>query len=341
MSAGVTLRKAPALKLVATMLLAAAMAAIALLASAGAAAAHSTALAVLRLNEIAEGRYTISWEIKPTLLAGEGLQPIFPPHCERDDALLDCGDEGLVGALGFQGLGAGSSAAMFKVKRLGADTQVYTLTPASPTAQAVRNFDAETWAGRAEIASAYFIIGVEHIMLGVDHLLFVLGLIWVARTRWMLVKTITAFTVAHTFTLAAATYGWIGVPEAFVNAMIALSIAFIGVEVLKARAGEQTATLRYPWLVSFFFGLLHGFGFANALVELGLPAAAAPIALLAFNVGVEAGQIAFVFGVLALAWAYRVMRVTWPGWAQALPAYAIGGLAMLWFAQRVEILMSS
>ncbi|MCG8443013.1 MAG: HupE/UreJ family protein, partial [Caulobacterales bacterium] len=185
------------------------------------------------------------------------------------------------------------------------------------------------------------LIGVEHILLGVDHLLFVLGLMWISRTRWMLLKTITAFTLAHSVTLGAVTFGWVGVPESFVNAMIALSIVFVAVEVMNARAGRSTLTLRHPWAVSFFFGLLHGFGFANALINLGLPDAAVPLALLAFNIGVELGQIAFVFGVLALAWSYRVMRVAWPSWSQVAPAYAIGGLAAFWFYQRVEILLGA
>ncbi|MEO1291543.1 MAG: HupE/UreJ family protein [Pseudomonadota bacterium] len=302
------------------------------------ATAHVTELAVLRLTEVGEGRYTLTWEMRPTTPTGTGLQPVFPPHCTATPNLLDCGAEGLVGRLGFEGIGAGQSAAMFKIRDLEGSTQIYTVTPANPVVTVSRSFDASSWEGMTEIALAYTAIGFEHILLGIDHLLFVLGLIWIARGRWMLLKTITAFTVAHSVTLAAVTFGWVGVPEVFVNAMIALSIVFIGVEVLYARQGRSTLTLRHPWAVSFVFGLLHGFGFADALVALGLPETAVPLALLSFNIGVELGQIAFVLIVLALAWAYRVMRVRWPDWAHVAPAYAIGSLAALWFYQRVEVL---
>lgn len=151
--------------------------------------------------------------------------------------------------------------------------------------------------------------GIEHILLGVDHLLFVLGLIWIVRSRWMLIKTITAFTVAHSLTLAAATFGLVGVPERPVNALIALSIVFMGVEIVKLRHGQVGLTARHPWIVAFAFGLLPGFGFATALTILGLPPGDLPLALLAFNVGVEIGQIAFVSLVLALIWAFRELQL--------------------------------
>lgn len=306
------------------------------------AAAHSAAVAVVELTELEGGRYTFTWRNKPNVTGQEEFAPRFPPHCAlKDELLLDCGADGLTGTLGFDGLGDALSAAMYKINPADGATQVYTLTPGEPTAKARPGFDADSWAGRAEIAAAYTAIGIEHILLGVDHLLFVLGLIWISGTAWMLLKTITAFTLAHSVTLGAVTFGFIGVPEAFVNAMIALSIVFIGVEVIKAREGAVTLTLRNPWAVSFFFGLLHGFGFANALIELGLPDGALPLALLSFNIGVEIGQIGFVALVLAMGWAYRVMTVAWPSWAQSAPAYAIGGLAALWFLQRVEVLFAA
>ncbi|MGF1447133.1 MAG: HupE/UreJ family protein [Pikeienuella sp.] len=311
------------------------------------AAAHVTELAVLSVQDRApgaggfgDGRYMVGWEMKPSSEFGATLQPIFPEHCVFDEPLLDCGDRGLVGQLGFEGIGQGQSAALFKVFGEGG-VRVFTLTPAVPTALVAPDFDPTSWAGLAEIFGAYVQIGIEHILLGVDHLLFVLGLIWVARGGWMLVKCITAFTVAHSVTLVAVTFGWVGVPEVFVNAMIALSIAFIGVEVINAHRGEQTVTLRHPWAVSFGFGLLHGFGFANALIQLGLPDGAIPVALLAFNVGVEVGQLAFVFAVLALGWAYAVMRVTWPAWGRLIPAYVIGGLGAYWFIDRTATLIGA
>ncbi len=309
--------------------------------------AHVTELAVLKIHDggpvggvMGDGRYTVTWELKPNTEFGAALEPLFPEQCVFEEPVLDCGDRGLTGRLGFEGIGEGQSAAMFKVIDA-AGTRVFTLTPAAPTARISPAFRADSWAGLAEIAIAYLQIGIEHILLGVDHLLFVLGLIWIAQGRWMLIKTVTAFTVAHSVTLGAVTFGYVGVPEIFVNAMIALSIVFIGVEVIHAHRGESTLTLRHPWAVSFFFGLLHGFGFANALVALGLPEDALPVALVAFNLGVEIGQLAFVLAVVALAWAYRVMLVSWPGWARLVPAYGIGALGAFWFLDRTATLFGA
>ena len=301
------------------------------------ASAHVTELAVLKLNGLGEGRYLMSWELKPNTEIGGALEPVFPGHCERKDQIIDCGARGLVGQLTFERIGEGQSAAMFKIRDDG-DTRVFTVTPSDPVANVGPIFDAGSWDGLIEIGVSYLSLGIEHIMQGIDHLLFVLGLMWVSRGRWMLLKTITAFTVAHTVTLCAVTFGWIGVPEPFVNALIALSIVFIGVEALYARQGRQTWTLRFPWVVSFGFGLLHGAGFASALSALGLPDAAVPLALLSFNLGVEIGQIAFVLIVLAMVWAYRVMHVNWPVWGAVVPAYAVGGLAAFWFLDRIDVM---
>jgi hypothetical protein len=185
----------------------------------------------------------------------------------------------------------------------------------------------------ADIAGRYTVLGIEHILLGIDHLLFVLGLMLIVRGPWMLLKTITAFTLAHSVTLALATLGVVDVPSAPVEASIALSIVFVAAEGL--RGDRQGLALRQPWLVAFGFGLLHGFGFAGALSELGLPAAEVPMALLFFNVGVEIGQVAFVLLVLAIAYGLRRTRVLWPRWTAAVPGYAIGSLAMVWLIERV------
>ncbi|MEL6476099.1 MAG: HupE/UreJ family protein [Pseudomonadota bacterium] len=314
---------------------------LALIVWASSALAHRTELAVLKLVETNPGTYSMSWELRPNTELGQALEPVFPAQCTRDGNVITCGDDGLAGTLGFELIGEGQPAAMFKIRGLDGQTQVHTLTPASPTVEVSPNFDASSWAGMAQIFEAYLFIGIEHILLGIDHLLFVFGLIWVARGRWMLFKVITAFTLAHTVTLVAVTFGWIGVPEDFVNAMIALSIVFIGVEVLKARDGAETWTLSYPWAVSIFFGLLHGFGFANALVALGLPAQAVPLALLSFNLGVEIGQIAFVLVVLAMGWVYRSLSVPFPRWALVMPAYLIGGIASFWFIDRVAVMLGA
>ncbi|MEM6677356.1 MAG: HupE/UreJ family protein [Pseudomonadota bacterium] len=306
-----------------------------------AARAHVTELAVISLHALDEQRWTMTWEMRPSTDYGASLQPLFPEHCVLEGPVLDCGETGLVGALGFEGIGAGQSAAMFKLHDLDGGTRVFTLTPAEPTALVRPSFSAESWAGLLRVGYAYLQIGIEHILLGVDHLLFVLGLVWIARGGWQLFKTITAFTLAHTVTLGAVAFGHLGVSERYVNALIALSIVFVGIEIIKAHRGEATLTLRYPWAVSFLFGLLHGLGFATALVGLGLPESAVPMALLAFNLGVELGQIAFVLAVLMLGWAYHVMRVSWPSWSRLVPAYGIGAIGAFWFFDRVAVLMGA
>ena len=190
-------------------------------------------------------------------------------------------------------------------------------------------FEKET-AGPA--AGGYFRLGVEHILFGIDHLLFVLALVLIVRGVRLLVKTITAFTVAHSITLGLATLGYVHVPSAPVEATIALSIVFVASEILRSRRGERGLTERAPWLVAGTFGLLHGFGFAGALSQVGLPANDIPLALLFFNVGVEAGQLAFV--VVALGVIGVLRRIRFPEWAPNLAPYAIGSVAMFWVLQR-------
>jgi hydrogenase/urease accessory protein HupE len=181
-------------------------------------------------------------------------------------------------------------------------------------------------------AGGYIALGVEHILLGIDHLLFVLALVLIVRGVGQLVKTITAFTVAHSITLALATLGMVNVPSAPVEAVIALSIVFVASEILRSRRGQRGLTERAPWLVAGAFGLLHGFGFAGALSQVGLPANDIPLALLFFNLGVEAGQLAFV--VVALGAIALLRRVRLPEWAPFVPPYAIGSVAMFWAIQR-------
>lgn len=271
--------------------------------------AHETSMAVLSLKEQQPGQFVVRWLLSP------GPDAETPPeHCRFTSPRLDCGDKGLIGPLTFEGLGRKHSATVIRIARRDGTTRSFTLTAAQPTITVSAGpGDARGWTA---IAGTYLFLGIEHILLGVDHLLFVLGLLWIVRARWMLVKTITSFTVAHSIILAAATLGWIGVPEQPVNAAIALSIVFVGVEIIKLQRGEAGLTARYPWGVAFAFGLLHGFGFSRALTELGLPASDIPLALLFFNVGVEIGQIAFVLLVLALQWSHRMLQVCLPQWSQ-------------------------
>jgi hypothetical protein len=169
----------------------------------------------------------------------------------------------------------------------------------------------------------------------VDHLLFVLALLLITRGFGRLVKTVTAFTVAHSITLALATLGFVHVPQRPVEAVIALSIVFVAAEIVHARRGREGMAARAPWMVAFTFGLLHGFGFAGALSEIGLPAGHIPLALFFFNVGVEVGQLLFIAAVLSLVALVRHLRLPLPGWAELVPPYAIGSVAMFWVLQRI------
>ena len=191
----------------------------------------------------------------------------------------------------------------------------------------------------SDAARRYLSLGIEHILFGIDHLLFVFALLLIVRGRWMLVKTITAFTVAHSITLALATLGFINVPLRPVEAAIALSIVFLCVEIVHARQGRIGLAVRYPWVVAFAFGLLHGLGFAGALAEIGLPQSEIPIALLFFNIGVEIGQLMFVAVVLGVIWGLQRLQFQAPSWAQAIPVYVIGTLATYWFIERVVVVI--
>jgi hydrogenase/urease accessory protein HupE len=178
-------------------------------------------------------------------------------------------------------------------------------------------------------------LGIEHILGGVDHLLFVLALLLIVRGGKAIILTVTAFTVAHSITLVAATLGWVHVPGPPVEAMIALSIVFVACEIVHGLQGRTGLTARAPWVIAFSFGLLHGFGFAGALAEVGLPQKAIPVALLTFNVGVEIGQLIFVGLALAIGSALSQLPALRSRWAENALSYAIGSVAMFWVIERV------
>jgi hypothetical protein len=185
---------------------------------------------------------------------------------------------------------------------------------------------------------AYLLLGIEHILTGFDHLSFVLGLLLLVRSRLTLVKTITAFTVAHSLTLAAAALGLVHVKPAVIEALVAFSIVFVALELVRAYRGEYGLTARYPWLIAFTFGLLHGFAFAGSLAQIGLPEHNIPMSLLLFNIGVELGQLLFVGAVLLLMALLRRLPRRLPYWTTWIPPYAIGGLASFWVIQRLHFL---
>jgi hydrogenase/urease accessory protein HupE len=200
------------------------------------------------------------------------------------------------------------------------------------------SFLVPTQPGRLEVVQTYFLYGIEHILLGIDHLLFVLALLLLVKGVGRIVATVTAFTLAHSLTLAGATLGLVHVPGPPIEATIALSIAFVAAEIIHSRQGKPGLTERYPWVVAFTFGLLHGFGFAGALAEVGLPQTSIPIALLFFNVGVEIGQLLFIACLFAAVMLARQITgrisVPRPVWAWAVLPYAIGSLAVFWVIQR-------
>lgn len=193
--------------------------------------------------------------------------------------------------------------------------------------------------GWMTLCATYVAHGIRHICFGVDHLLFVLGLLLIVKDRLTLVRTVTAFTVAHSLTLAVATFGYADPPVEPLNAAIALSIFFLGPEIVRSWRGETSLAIRHPWVVAFIFGLIHGFGFAGALTSAGLPSGDLPLALLSFNVGVEIGQLGFVLLVVLLERAFRQLLIRWPRWAQVLPGYTVGTLGAFWTIQRTAMLL--
>jgi len=237
---------------------------------------------------------------------------------------------GLIGrAIGIDGLSATMTDVLVRSVRTDGSVQVARVTPSSSA------FVFEGELGSVQVARAYTSLGIEHILGGIDHLLFVRGLLLIVRNRWLLVEAITAFTLAHSVTLGAATLGWVHVPQPPVEAVIALSILFLASELAKQRHGHAGLIEHYPWIVAFTFGLLHGFGFAGALREVGLPENEIPLALLTFNVGVEIGQLLFVGTVLFALAALRRFSLRLPAWIHATPAYGIGTMAAFWWMQRM------
>jgi hydrogenase/urease accessory protein HupE len=302
------------------------LAVIALFATA--ASAHELSMAEMELRETSPGEFFWQWTASGLRPASQELKPVWPNGCDAELNKLRCGEAGLRGTLAIDGVGDRYSAAMVKVFWLDGQQRVYTLTAAQRQVQLYGS--AEDRRGWGEIARAYLVLGVEHILSGFDHLLFVFALLFLVGFNRRLVLTITAFTLAHSLTLVLSALGWLTLRSPPVEATIALSIVLVAGEALH---NQQTLSRRWPAVVAFLFGLLHGLGFAGALTEIGLPQNHLPAALLTFNVGVELGQLL----VVALSYAgYRAL-VGWPKFALArTPAlYAIGGMAAYWSIDRI------
>jgi hydrogenase/urease accessory protein HupE len=312
--------------------------------------AHEVRPAYLEIKQTAVETFDVFWKVPGQGDMRLGLYLKLPQNCKpvslpkqygTGDAFIEQWTLRCQGALAgetilVEGLSTTMTDVLVRFEHLDGVIQATRLSPATPS------LVVEAAPSPFQVSVTYLHLGIEHILLGVDHLLFVLALIVLVKGWRRLVGTISAFTVAHSITLAAATLGFVSVPTAPVEAVIALSIAFVACEIIHRRQGRSGLTERWPWMISFTFGLLHGFGFASALNQVGLPQNAIPIALLFFNVGVEIGQLLFIASVMSLI---RGIAITSkklgvgskPSFANAwefTTAYAIGSVAIFWLIER-------
>ena len=326
----------------------AAVTALLIVGFASGACAHESQPGTLDLRQLGVDRYEMVWRAPTyfgrthpahvalpdswTTVAGPTRQPLSDSEVFR--SVVTVGKDGVEGStIRFPGLETTITDVFVRLTRLDGTTMTAVVRPSRPFA---RLRGERTWAATA---GEFVSLGIHHILSGFDHLLFVLGLLLIVKGRMTLFKTITAFTVAHSITLAIAAIGYAKVPLAPLDASIALSILFLGPEIVRSWRGEESLTIRYPWIIAFLFGLLHGFGFASGLSTAGMPRAELPFALLFFNVGVELGQLAFVLTALALVRASKAFEIRWPRWAEALPGYTVGGLGAYWAIQRTAYMM--
>ncbi len=304
--------------------------------------------AYLALQEVKTHTFTVLWKYPLNAKSINELTVIHPAGCEVQgeenrwfDELyvvsrwnLIC-ENGLANkSLGVTGLDSTSTELLLRIEFLDSTTFVERLTP-------VRNSiivpERPTLNG---VIKSYFVIGMEHILTGTDHLLFVLCIMLLIKCNKNLLLAITAFTMAHSITLILATLGYISLNPVLVETLIALSIVFLAYEVIREHKGLSGLSARYPWSVIFIFGLMHGLGFAGALGELGLPQNDIPVALLFFNLGVEVGQLLFICCVMVLMWMLRILTRKRLDNLKPFPAYAIGIAASFWFFQRLTSLWS-
>lgn len=315
----------------------------------GAANAHRFAPSLLKVTEIADQRYSMVWKTPAQGTSNIPLQPVWPQSCEITQAntpqvegtgkvsswQMRCeqlGEDGLVGeTLGVQGLGANQASALVMVSLL--DGRNYQQVLNAEQAEFV--IPAESSAG--EVMGDYSLLGIEHIWGGMDHLLFVFGLLLLVGGGTRLLWTITAFTLGHSITLSLVTLGYFDYPVALVEFAIALSIFVLAVEL--TRTARHDMLWRNPWWLAGGFGLLHGMGFAGALAETGLPQDNLPLALLFFNVGIEIGQIAFILLILAIWMLVRKPLAPWQDRLVPIPIYVLGALSAMWCIERgLEVL---
>lgn len=318
-----------------------------LLTFAAAASAHEVRPAYLEIHQTAPDRYDLKWHtpvlsgmrLPVVLKLPAGVREVGTPVVQElagsrlETRVIETGPDGLVGKrIEFPGLEATITDVLVRVDLLDG-TRSTTLVRASQPWVEITGAS-----GPLSVAGAFVKHGIEHILGGYDHLLFVLALFLIVPSRRALLWTITAFTVAHSITLALATLGVVRVPGPPVEAAIALSIVLLAAEILRVRQGQPSLTARWPWVIAFSFGLLHGFGFASALTQIGLPQSDIPLALFAFNVGVEIGQLMFIAALIAFVEIAKRLPLPRRLVQNALPvtSYVIGTLATFWFITRLQ-----
>ena len=311
------------------------------------AGAHPLAPALLELREVAPARVEVTWRRSILVRPGtEETRPVLPDHCkqigpervtEDDEGItatwaVDCGTRGLVGTrVGVEGLGQAFSDALVRLVLADGRTVRAVVSSRDPY------FTVPARESRSEVAKSYAALGMRHILSGVDHLLFVFGLLLLVPSRRLLFATITSFTVGHSITLSLAALGMTNVPSAPIETAIAFSIYVLAVDLARERSLRDTLLSRRPWLMALLFGLLHGMGFAGALRAVGLPQHEIPLSLFSFNAGIEAGQLVFVLAVSALRYVLRPLLATLPAWSRRVPAYAMGSLAVFWMIERSSL----
>lgn len=297
----------------------------------------------LEFSQTSAQDWTLVWKAPMRGGVTPATQPVLPKGCAAagsprramgEMAVIStfkvvCSGDVAGKTIGLTGFAAAQTDVLVRVAPLDRPVQALRLTAAAPTATIAAKPDA--W----QVARTYFVIGVEHILLGYDHLLFVIALVLLLSGFRTIAWAVTAFTVAHSITLIGTTLGLLGLPQRPVEAIIALSIVFLAVEIVKRKEGEPRLSERIPWVVAFVFGLLHGFGFAGALKEIGLPESEVPTALLTFNLGVEAGQLLIVAATMLALFALRSVRPEWTRPAIRTASYAIGAIASMWLIERV------
>lgn len=301
--------------------------------------------AYLELTQQGKNIFAVVWKVPLNKNQQSAIKSVFPSVCSNQSELVSqiignarlqrwymyCADEIVGQRISVEGLSRSNSDVLLRLKWLDGSVITALLKPSRPF------YEIPIKSGAVGIALTYLVLGAEHILQGVDHLLFVFALLLIVVGVRRLAATITAFTLAHSITLGAATLGWVHVPQQPVEAVIALSILFLAVELVHGKQGRQGMAEKWPWLIAFVFGLLHGFGFAGALSEIGLPQQAIPLALVFFNVGVELGQLLFVATVLLLFWILRVKQSAFYERAETLAVYAIGSFASFWLIERVML----